>query len=377
MGLAEEIRDYIKSKGLDYVYDKVKNKLRQKKFETFCDELPGIIENKVLFPMQSTEYFTELQKFYICNKVIIRYLLSYLAISEETVSGLTDKFIKEFIKEYSHYGKYKVQLKKILNKSADIIKLELKNSGLLSNDKNIELEKVNNILPALIKKYNKESQNKKIILIKNSLLNNGFDFDLINEVLKKINKGLILTIIVLAALLIYISGVEKQRNADKPDIRKACEDFILLTDKYVVLPEDMQKSEVSEEKVNEYVNQMKSDVEKVMISNTEAVKIQKQVIENNLRNGYDALDVRIKMSRKIKKINGYEFDGNQVTVKLKDQVEIVTKVFDEIDSTKETETFDASNDEIILQKIDGKWKIVYSNLQFDGSNRYYSDDIIF
>ena len=197
------------------------------------------------------------------------------------------------------------------------------------------------------------------------------------KVLKKINKGLILTIIVLAALLIYISGVEKQRNADKPDIRKACEEFIALTDKYVVLPEDMQKSEVSEEKVNEYVNQMKSDVEKVMISNTEAVKIQKQVIENNLRDSYNALDVRSKVSRKIKKINRYEFDGNQVTVKLKDQVEIVTKVFDEIDSTKETETFDASNDEIILQKIDGKWKIVYSNLQFDGSNRYYSDDIIF
>ena len=197
------------------------------------------------------------------------------------------------------------------------------------------------------------------------------------KVLKKINKGLILTIIVLAALLIYISGVEKQRNADKPDIRKSCEEFIALTDKYVVLPEDMQKSEVSEEKVNEYVNQMKSDVEKVMISNTEAVKIQEQVIENNLRNGYNALDVRSKVSRKIKKINGYEFDGNQVTVKLNNQVEIVTKVFDEIDSTKETETFDASNDEIILQKIDGKWKIVYSNLQFDGSNRYYGDDIIF
>lgn len=197
------------------------------------------------------------------------------------------------------------------------------------------------------------------------------------KVLKKINKGLILTIIVLAALLIYISSIEKQRNSDKPDIRKACEKFIALTDKYVVLPEDMQKSEVSEEKVNEYVNQMKSDVEKVMISNTEAVKIQKQVIENNLRDSYNALDVRSKVSRKIKKINGYEFDGNQVTVKLKDQVEIVTKVFDEIESTKETETFEASSDEIILQKVDGKWKIVYSNLQFDGSNRYYGDDIIF
>ena len=197
------------------------------------------------------------------------------------------------------------------------------------------------------------------------------------KVLKKINKGLILTIIVLAALLIYISSIEKQRNSDKPDIRKACEEFIALTDKYVVLPEDMQKSEVSEEKVNEYVNQMKNDVEKVMILNTEAVKIQEQVIENNLRDSYNALDVRSKVSRKIKKISGYEFDGNQVTVKLNNQVEIVTKVFDEIESTKETETFEASSDEIILQKIDGKWKIVYSNLQFDGSNRYYSDDIIF
>ncbi len=197
------------------------------------------------------------------------------------------------------------------------------------------------------------------------------------KVLKKINKGLILTIIVLAALLIYISSIEKQRNSDKPDIRKACEEFIALTDKYVVLPEDMQKSEVSEEKVNEYVNQMKNDVEKVMISNTEALKIQEQVIENNLRDSYNALDVRSKVSRKIKKINGYEFDGNQVTVKLNNQVEIVTKVFDEIESTKETETFEASSDEIILQKVDGKWKIVYSNLQFDGSNRYYGDDIIF
>ena len=197
------------------------------------------------------------------------------------------------------------------------------------------------------------------------------------KVLKKINKGLILTIIVLTALLIYISSIEKQRNSDKPDIRKACEEFIALTDKYVVLPEDMQKSEVSEEKVNEYVNQMKNDVEKVMILNTEALKIQEQVIEKNLRDSYNVLDVRSKVSRKIKKINGYEFDGNQVTVKLNNQVEIVTKVFDEIESTKETETFEASSDEIILQKVDGKWKIVYSNLQFDGSNRYYGDDIIF
>ena len=60
------------------------------------------------------------------------------------------------------------------------------------------------------------------------------------RILKKINKGLILTIIVLVVLIIYLTNVEKQRGADKPAIQKACEEYIALTDKYVVLPEEMQ-----------------------------------------------------------------------------------------------------------------------------------------
>ena len=49
-------------------------------------------------------------------------------------------------------------MKKILNKSADIIKLELKNSGLLSNDKNIELETVQNTR-AILKTHGDISNN--------------------------------------------------------------------------------------------------------------------------------------------------------------------------------------------------------------------------
>lgn len=46
------------------------------------------------------------------------------------------------------------------------------------------------------------------------------------KALKKINKGLILTILVLIVLILYFNDLEKQRDKDKPDIKKTCEDFI-------------------------------------------------------------------------------------------------------------------------------------------------------
>ena len=77
--------------------------------------------------------------------------------------------------------------------------------------------------------------------------------------MKKINKGLILAIIVLLALTIYLVNVENQRKADKPDIKAVCEEFIALTDKYSVLPEEMQNlgEKQDESKIVEYVKQMK------------------------------------------------------------------------------------------------------------------------
>ena len=49
------------------------------------------------------------------------------------------------------------------------------------------------------------------------------------KILRKINKGLILTIIVLIALVLYFNNLEKQREAEKTDIKATCEEFIKLT----------------------------------------------------------------------------------------------------------------------------------------------------
>lgn len=196
--------------------------------------------------------------------------------------------------------------------------------------------------------------------------------------LKKINKGLILTVIVLVVLILYFNNLEKQRDKDKPDIKKACEDFIELTDKYSVLPVELQtlQDDIPEEKVDDYIKQMKKDLADVMIDNQESINIQQKILEENLKNGYNVLEVRTNLSRKIQKVSSYQFENNQVTVSLKDNVEETIKTSDGLEEYDKNNEFEASEDEIVLQKVDGKWKIVYANLQLDDNARYYYDEMI-
>ena len=107
------------------------------------------------------------------------------------------------------------------------------------------------------------------------------------KILKKINKGLILTIIVLVALITYLTNVEKQRESDKQDIRKVCEEYIALTDKYVVLPEDMQTftGKISKENEERLKKQLREELEKQMINNEEAIEIQNGYLFDELKNG--------------------------------------------------------------------------------------------
>ena len=200
------------------------------------------------------------------------------------------------------------------------------------------------------------------------------------KILRKINKGLVLTIIVLLALTVYLANVEKQRKEDKEDIKKACEEFISFTDKYLVLPEEMQKltEPVVEDKIDEYKKEMKTELEKLMISNEENLKLQYQNLEFALDEGYHSSEgIRSKLERKITKISSYEFEGNQVTVTFKSKVKIIRKYLNEENEEQEKQkSFDVDEDEILLQKIDKKWKIVYADLKYDNYNYYYEDTTV-
>ena len=164
----------------DY-YFYVDKDIDENEYETINQKSNLIKEKNYLISLLSKKnYSTNEIIFKLKNKNIsndnINYLIEYLTNN----NLLNDEiYFNEYIEflNLKNYGYYKIK-EKLIQKGF---------MQELEYNKKIELEKINNILPTLIKKYSKESQNKKIILIKNSLLNNGFDFDLINEVLMKIN----------------------------------------------------------------------------------------------------------------------------------------------------------------------------------------------
>ena len=193
--------------------------------------------------------------------------------------------------------------------------------------------------------------------------------------LKKINKGLLLTIIVVAILIIYLTNLEKQRESDKTDIKNACEEFIALTDEYVVLPEEMRTytGEISKENEEKIGAQLKEALKKQMVDNDKAIDIQYEYLTDKLQSGYKTEnEIKIKNKRTITKISSYEFDGSQVTVSLKTSTEVTYKYKEVTGEEKERKnTTTSSSDEIVLQKVEGEWKIVYSYLQFDVGNNFY------
>lgn len=198
------------------------------------------------------------------------------------------------------------------------------------------------------------------------------------KVLRKINKGLILTIIVLVILTIYLVGIERQRKADKEVIKTACEEFVDFTDKYLVYPENMQilTGQMSNSQKEEYEKQMKNELKKIMIDNDEAVKIQYEYLKAILENQDYEEEKRTNIDRKITKITGYEFDGNQVTVTFNSKVEISSKYLESGEEKTRQNSHETSQDEIVLQKVDEKWKVISADLRYYGYNNQYTDSMV-
>ena len=202
------------------------------------------------------------------------------------------------------------------------------------------------------------------------------------KILRKINKGFILTVIVLLALSIYLIKLEKQREIDKEEILKICEQYIEFTNKYVVLPEENQKitQPISDTELDKYKEELKTELKNQMIDNEDAIELQYQMLVSTLESNFSKNSIVTNISRTMKDKPKYEFDGDQVQVTFTAKLSKTEKYLENDNDTEEAaktrnNTQDTYIDQINLQKVDGKWKIVYSNLEFYSSSGSATDMI--
>lgn len=211
--------------------------------------------------------------------------------------------------------------------------------------------------------------------------------------LRKLNKGVVLTTIVLIVLIIYLISVEAKRNSEKPNIETACKEYIELINKYVVLPEQNQKvyntAELNEEdqvKKQEELNlaitlhtdKLRKELTTKMINNDMSIDMQRDRVEDFIKNGNNIFSsVITKFDKEITKINKFVFDDNQVTVTFSSKIDGETKSLNaEGKDVSKINNYEASQETITLQNVDGKWKVVYADLQYgNDSSAVYQNGV--
>lgn len=203
--------------------------------------------------------------------------------------------------------------------------------------------------------------------------------------LKKINKGFALTVIVLLILVIYIISIEVSRNADKADIEAAVKDYIELANRCAVLSEEDQKLydvlSLNEEqkkqiednnKVNIAEQALKFELgaKEKIIDNSLVVKMQKERYEEFLESDNEPTKSFVtKFNKEVTKIKKFVFDADQVTVTFSSKVSKESKYLEGEEEISKKGDFSSPEETMTLQKVNGTWKVVYADLQYQD----YSD----
>ena len=200
--------------------------------------------------------------------------------------------------------------------------------------------------------------------------------------LRKINKGLVLTIIVIVALVIYLVNIEAKRSAEKPYIDQAINEYVELVDKFAVMPEEYQKiytkikNEDEENKINEnfenaiqeQLTRFEDELKTKMVDNKTAREQQKNILDMIISSSNNPTqNVVIKYDREIKKIKKYEFDEDQVTVTFDSNIEIETKYLENGKARTKKNTQKAEGESVTLKFENGIWKIVYADLRYQSN----------
>lgn len=137
--LKDEIIGIIIGKGDNRISNKFQELMNEKRYSKFCEEIPGIVEKRVLFPIESEKYFDDLHSFYLSRKVVAKFVISLISTSSKSVVFLSNKFAEEFVISYPQHKTAINRIKELLIMSADIIGSEIKNRELVTDDQEISL----------------------------------------------------------------------------------------------------------------------------------------------------------------------------------------------------------------------------------------------
>lgn len=188
------------------------------------------------------------------------------------------------------------------------------------------------------------------------------------RVLSKINRGLILTIAVVAAVVIYLVVVFFMHQSEEPQIKELCSKYLQTSVSYSMLPQQYRsdKPDMSSSELDNYLSKMKDDISSYYPSNVSYKDAVVGQFKSDLENQSKGVNVVYKYTKNIVKYKSIDFDGDSVTVNILTNATYDGPAISNMEKTGvsgRTAISGQTTDTISLAKFNGKWKITYANIQ--------------
>lgn len=186
------------------------------------------------------------------------------------------------------------------------------------------------------------------------------------KLFRNINRGFLVTAVVILLVNIYLIGLNIYQSNSVPVIKSACESYVTADAAWHIVPEEfVGKAAITpDDELQKFADSLRPDISTYYIDNElildGAVSTVSQYLQIQDYRGV----FMTSYANSIIKFNSITFRDNTATVDFTSQITV-----DFLDtaagSTEPSRVSGRAANQIILQKEDGIWKIVYANLGSD------------
>lgn len=183
------------------------------------------------------------------------------------------------------------------------------------------------------------------------------------HLIQKINRGILLTTVVLLAVIVYLIVLVAAQAGEKPHIEEACRRYVDLEIRYSMLPADVRSgdADMPEEKLEAYLLDMESVLAPQYIDNDRILELALERLRNSLTSQAEGWSVIQEYEKAITSFESFSFSGSEVTVIFKTQTSI-ERTESTGAKTPSGRIAGETTDTMVLQKQGDDWRVVYATL---------------
>ena len=187
---------------------------------------------------------------------------------------------------------------------------------------------------------------------------------------KKFNRGTIIAVIAVLGVSIYLISQSITQNAQESAIKKVVAGYIqtyvsynMLPTKYRVATPNMPQTEM-----DSYVTKMESDIKSYFAPGDNSYKFMTDALKTNLQSQKTETTVIYKYSKAISKYTDFDFENSTVTVTVQSNSSYDgpdnsgPKIIQMQMDPSRVQLNAVTTDTVVLKKVDGTWKVAYSNI---------------